>query len=283
MFKTVADELWVFDIEWVPDPVTGRRVYGLADEMSDADVVAHMFEAAGATEEAPRPFIKTAMCRVVSISAIKRQATGSHPVRLELRSMPEAGEPALDEATLVSNFLESAGKVKPQLVGFNINGADIPILVQRAMALGVSAPAFCQRPEKPWQGVDYFGGRGSDALVDLFDVFGTWGRGSPSLHELASAAGIPGKLDTAGEQVVDLWQAGDMRRIVEYNEFDVITTYLIWLRGAHLAGFLSSAAFQAEERQLESLLAERVKAGATHLQRYLDRWKAIRPEAVRSA
>jgi hypothetical protein len=32
MFKTVADELWVFDIEWVPDPVTGRRVYGLADE-----------------------------------------------------------------------------------------------------------------------------------------------------------------------------------------------------------------------------------------------------------
>jgi predicted PolB exonuclease-like 3'-5' exonuclease len=282
MFKTVADELWVFDIEWVPDPPTGRRTYGLPDSLPDADVVARMFEAAGATPENPRPFIKTALCRVVSISAIKRIATGSHPVRLELRSMPEAGEPPLDEATLIARFLESAGKVKPQLVGFNVSGADIPILVQRAMAHGIAAPAFCQRPEKPWQGVDYFGGRGSEGLVDLMDVFGVWGRGSPSLHELASAAGIPGKLDTAGEQVVDLWQAGDMRRIVEYNEFDVITTYLIWLRGAHLAGFVGTPAFRAEERALETLLRDRAAAGATHLSRYLDRWTATRPAAART-
>ncbi len=280
MFRTVAEELWVFDIEWVPDPATGRRAYGLPESAPDAEVVARMFEAAGATPENPRPFIKTALCRVVSISAIKRRATGSHPVRLELRSMPEAGDAPLDEGTLIANFLESAGKVKPQLVGFNITGADIPILVQRAMAHGVSAPAFCQRPEKPWQGVDYFGGRGSDAVVELMDVFGTWGRGSPSLHELASAAGIPGKLDTAGEQVVDLWQAGDMRRIVEYNEFDVITTYLIWLRGAHLAGFLGTAAWQAEERQLEALLEDRAAGAGPHLARYLEHWRAHRPAAA---
>lgn len=283
MFRTVADELWVFDIEWVPDPATGRRAYALPDGMPDTEVVARMFEAAGATPEHPRPFIKTALCRVVSISAIKRHATGSHPVRLELRSMPEAGAPPLEEATLLANFLESAGKVKPQLVGFNITGADIPILVQRAMAHGIAAPAFCQRPEKPWQGVDYFGGRGSDALVELMDVYGTWGRGTPSLHELASAAGIPGKLDTDGEQVVDLWQAGDMRRIVEYNEFDVITTYLIWLRSAHLAGFVSGAAFQAEERQLEALLRDRIAAGGAHLERYLERWRATRPTPARTS
>jgi hypothetical protein len=282
MFRTVGEELWVFDIEWVPDPVTGRRAHGLADDVPDADVIARMFEAAGATPEHPRPFIKTALCRVVSISAIKRRATGSHPVRLELRSMPEAGESALDEAVLIANFLESAGKVKPQLVGFNITGADIPILVQRAMAHGIAAPAFCQRPEKPWQGVDYFGGRGSDAIVELMDVYGTWGRGTPSLHELASAAGIPGKLDALGEQVLDFWQAGDMRRIVEYNEFDVITTYLIWLRTAHLAGFVSGAAYEAEERQLEALLRDRVAAGAKHLERYLERWSPARAAATRA-
>jgi len=274
MFKTVAEELWVFDIEWVPDPVTGRRVYDLPEAMADGEVVARMFVEGGATDDNPRPFLKTALCRVVSISAIKRRATGSHPVRLELRSMPEAGEAPLDEATLVASFLESVGKVKPQLVGFNITGADIPILVQRAMAHGIAAPAFCQRPEKPWQGVDYFA-RGSESVVDLMDVFGVWGRGSPSLHELASAAGIPGKLDTAGEQVVDLWQAGDMRRIVEYNEFDVITTYLIWLRGAHLAGFVTTPAYQAEERQIGGLLRDRIAAGAGHLKRYLERWEAV--------
>ncbi len=271
MFKTVADELWVFDAEWVPDAPTGRRVYGLPPDMPDAAVVEHMFKAAGATAEDPRPFLKTVLCRVVSISAIKRYATRSHPIALDMKSLPEAGEGALDEAALISRFLESAGKTKPQLVGYNIRGADLPILIQRAMALGIAAPGFCKRPDRPWDGADYFHSS-SDGVVDLMDVYGIRGRGSPSLHELASAAAIPGKLDTAGDQVFDLWQAGDVRRIVEYNEHDVISTYLVWLRSAHLAGFLTPAAFQAEERLLEAMLLGRVATGAQHLARYLEHW-----------
>lgn len=279
MFRTIAEELWVIDAEWVPDPVTGRRVHDLPADMPDAEVVAEMFVRAGATEENPQPFLKTAVCRVVSISAIKRKATGSHPVSLELRSLPEAGDPPLDEATLISAFMDSAGRTKPQLVGFNIQGADIPILVQRAMAHGIAAPAFCHRPDRPWDGVDYFSNKG-DGLIDLMEVFGIRGRGSPSLHELASAAGIPGKMDTAGEQVGDLWRAGDIRRIVEYNECDVLTTYLIWLRGAHLIGLLTTNEMQAEERQLESLLRGRAAKGARHLERYLEKWTAWRAGAA---
>ena len=272
MFKMVAEDVWVFDIEWVPDPATGRRAYDLPADMPDAEVVEHMFQMGGATEENPRPFLKTALCRVVSISVIKRTATRSHPVRLELASIPAVGDAAIDEATLISHFLDSVGKVKPQLVGYNIRNADLPILMQRAMALGITAPGFCKRPDRPWDGMDYFSHAG-DGVVDLMDVFGMRGRGSPSLHELASAAGIPGKMGASGEQVLTMWQAGNIRGIVEYNEFDVISTYLIWLRGAHLAGFLTTSAFQAEERLLDALLANRIAAGAVHLQRYVDRWK----------
>ena len=272
MFKTVAEDVWVFDIEWVPDPVTGRRVYDLPADMPDAAVVDHMFAKGGATEDDPRPFLKTVLCRVVSICVLKRTATRSHPVRLELVSRPAAGDAALDEATLISRFLEDVGKTKPQLVGFNIRGADIPILVQRAMALGITAPGFCKRPDRPWDGMDYFSNAG-DGVVDLMEVFGMRGRGSPSLHELASAAAIPGKLGTSGEQVLTMWQAGDLGGIVEYNEFDVISTYLVWLRGAHLAGFLTTSAFQAEERLLESVLREWIALGALHLERYLESWK----------
>jgi hypothetical protein len=39
MFKTVTNELWAFDSEWTPDPVAGRRLYHLPDEMSDREVV----------------------------------------------------------------------------------------------------------------------------------------------------------------------------------------------------------------------------------------------------
>ena len=166
----------------------------------------------------------------------------------------------------------AAGKTKPQLVGYNVRGADIPILMQRAMALGIAAPGFCKRPDRPWEGMDYFSNAG-EGVVDLMETFGIRGRGSPSLHELASAASIPGKMGVSGEQVLSLWQAGDIRGIVEYNEFDVISTYLVWLRGAHLAGFLTASAFAAEERLLDAMLSERIARGASHLQRYLDRWK----------
>ncbi len=272
MFKTVAEDVWVFDIEWVPDPVTGRRVYDLPADMPDATVVEHMFLKGGATAEDPRPFLKTVLCRIVSISVLSRTATRSHPVRLELWSLPAVGEAALDEAALIARFLEAVGKTKPQLVGYNIRGADIPILMQRAMALGIAAPGFCKRPDKPWEGMDYFSNAG-DGVVDLMETFGMRGRGSPSLHELASAAAIPGKMGTSGDQVLALWQAGDINGIVEYNEFDAISTYLIWLRGAYLAGFVTASAFHAEERLLDALLTERIAAGATHLQRYVDRWK----------
>lgn len=279
MFKTVAAELWVIDAEWVPDPASGRRAYDLPADLPDAEVVLEMFRRGGATDEDPRPFLKTALCRVVSISALERRATGSHPVSLELRSLPEADEGPLAEATLLSRFLDAVGKSKPQLVGFNLRNADIPILVQRAMALGLSARGFCERPMRPWDGVDYFSNAG-DGVVDLMEVFGMRGRGSPSLHELASAAAVPGKLETSGEQVIDLWQAGDMRGIVGYNECDVLTTYLIWLRAAHLAGFLNTGAFVTEERQLEALLRARIAQGALHLQRFLDRWVDYRQGAA---
>ena len=272
MFKTVAEDVWVFDIEWVPDPVTGRRVHELPADMPDAAVVDHMFKMGGATEDDPRPFLKTVLCRIVSISVLARTATRSHPVRLELWSVPAVDEAALDERTVVSRFLDAAGKTKPQLVGYNVRGADIPILMQRAMALGIAAPGFCKRPDRPWEGMDYFSNAG-EGVVDLMETFGIRGRGSPSLHELASAASIPGKMGVSGEQVLSLWQAGDIRGIVEYNEFDVISTYLVWLRGAHLAGFLTASAFAAEERLLDAMLSERIARGASHLQRYLDRWK----------
>lgn len=275
MFKTIAEDLWVIDAEWIPDPASGRRLLGLSNEVPDADVIQRLFEQAGATDQDPRPFVKTALCRLVSISAVKRKATGHHPVRLELKSLPAAGEAPIDEAEIVGPFLEAVGMVQPQIVGFYIHGADLPILVQRALATGITAPAFFKRPEKPWQGVDYFSPH-SEATIDLMDVFGVRGRGSPSLNELAAVAGVPGKFDTSGEQVVDLWLEGKYAEIVHYNEYDALTTYLIWLKAARLAGFVEPAQYEAEERQLEALLRDRISSGDTHLQRWIDRWLELR-------
>src|SRR3954467_15246756 len=98
MFKHIDDHTWIFDAEWVPDPATGRRVLGLPDTVSDDDVVARMFERAGADADNRGAWLKTVLCRIVSLAAIKRHAPRGAPLTLELRSLPEAHEPALDEA-----------------------------------------------------------------------------------------------------------------------------------------------------------------------------------------
>ena len=44
MFKTVNKDVWVFDIEWVPDPEAGRKLFELAEDTTDIDVLKQMWE-----------------------------------------------------------------------------------------------------------------------------------------------------------------------------------------------------------------------------------------------
>lgn len=276
MLKLWHSEMWAFDAEWVPDAPSGRRAYGLPAAMPDADVFAHMWREAGATAETPRPYLKTVLCRVVSVSALVRRRAPDGSVQLALRSLPDPPTQDATEATLLDRFLNALGKSKPQLVGFNSRSADLTILTQRALVNRVTAPDFCRRPSKPWEGIDYFA-RGSDYNVDLCDELSSWGKGSPSLHEIATACGIPGKLDIDGSTVVDLWEAGDVERIVQYNECDALTTYLLWLRVALFGGHLTSDDAAAEEARLASLLeAKAEEKGKEHLGTFLDAWNALR-------
>ena len=62
MIKNVMKRVWAFDIEWVPDPVAGRVLYDIPDDVTDpADVMRRMWEEGGATEEDSTPFLKTAI------------------------------------------------------------------------------------------------------------------------------------------------------------------------------------------------------------------------------
>jgi predicted PolB exonuclease-like 3'-5' exonuclease len=154
MFKTVAHEVWAFDAEWVPDPVAGRVLYELSDALTDREVAEEMWQRNGATEDDPMPYLKTILCRVVSIAAIIRRVAPDGEVKLFLHALPEHIESAADgdEAVLLSRFLTGVGQRKPQLVGFNSHAADLKIFIQRSIVQGIALPAFCARPDKPWRG-----------------------------------------------------------------------------------------------------------------------------------
>lgn len=275
MIRSVPAHVWAFDLEWAPDLASGRRAYNLSPDTPDDAVYAAMWAAGGATAEEPRPYLKTMLCRVVSLAVVMRKAHDGGQVSVTLFSLPAAAE-ALPERDLIGRFLRGIGDAapKPQLVGFNSREADLPILIQRGIAQGVSAPGFAHRPEKPWDGYDYFS-KNSEGHIDLKEVIGGWGKATPKLHEFAAACGIPGKIDTSGDNVIDLWLAGDVRAIVEYNEFDALTTYLLWLRAAHFAGHFSDAAHAAEVERVRDLLRKRIADGQTHLERYVAKWEGM--------
>jgi predicted PolB exonuclease-like 3'-5' exonuclease len=173
VFKSVRNTVLAFDLEWVPDPVTGRAAYELPPDTPDDEVREVMWREGGATEEDPRPYLKTALCRVVSVAFVLRRVASDGAVRLDLQSLPDVSEGPVDEKTVIERFLSGIGKLgnRPQLVGYNSGTSDLPILLQRGMATGVRAPEFASRPDKPWEGVDYFVRYGDDH-VDLMDVLG---------------------------------------------------------------------------------------------------------------
>ena len=271
MIKNIPDEVWAFDCEWVPDLQAGRLLHRLPDELPSQEVLRVMWDEAGATSENPTPFLRTLVCRVVSIATVIRRTLKNGEVQLFLQALPEnPDDAAQDEPYILRRFLQDGVAARnPQLVGFNSRNADLRILTQRAIVNGLSLRSLCDRLDaKPWESAD----------VDLMEMVSGYGKNyAVALHEIATLSGIPGKLDTKGEQVCGLWYSGHRREIVQYNCFDALTTYLVWLRLAYFSGRFTEDAYRVEQQRVKGLLDERLqKPENAFLRKYLDAWRELK-------
>lgn len=276
MFKLVQPQLLSFDIEWVPDPMAGEILHDIKHNppQSYADSFQALWNDAGADADNPKPYIKTALCRIVSIAGIYREAT-SNNVSLKLISLPADPEDKdkWTERHIIATFLKAVGSRKPQIVGFNSHNADVPIIIERSIVHGLAGFGFGKRPEKPWEGTDYFSAH-SDFNIDLAPILGRWAN-TPKLNEIASLSGIPGKIDVSGESVSQLWLEGKLKEIINYNEFDAFTTHLLWARMAHFAELLSDAEYEQEQLLVRKLLASEIDGGKIHLRNYVAEWDRL--------
>ena len=98
-------------MEWVPDPDSGPRLLQLPEDQPDMEVVQAMWKAGDATEEEPMPYLKTMICRVVSIAAVVRNLRDDGSVLLSLTSLPHHPENPEEqqEAVILSTFLNAIG------------------------------------------------------------------------------------------------------------------------------------------------------------------------------
>jgi predicted PolB exonuclease-like 3'-5' exonuclease len=248
VIRFLARDVVCWDTETVPDIAAGRRMHGMNSEIEDMFRAHPDYDA----ETNPRPFLKPVLQQVVSLAYVRRTVeNGVVTVKLMVN---EGAEP-----NMIEGFLKGIGRYQPQLVGYNSESFDLPLLIQRALVHGLSVPAFCKRPDKPWEGKDYFG-RYSDWHIDLMHELGGFGRSVPSLSEACAALNIlGGAKDVTGADVLDLYLAGDLAAIHRYCATDAVRHFLILLRLCVLAGHVTPEQALAETlevtRQLEALTA----------------------------
>ena len=137
--------------------------------------------------------------------------------------------------------VDRIAELKPQLVTFNGNTFDLPVLRYRAMIHGVSAPGLAARP--------YFNRYTEDAL-DLCDVLSAFApHTKASLNELSRIMGMPGKPhDIDGADVEQYFLDGKIKEIADYCETDIVNTYRVWLRYELFRGRLTEFAHQASNK-----------------------------------
>jgi 3'-5' exonuclease len=257
----------VFDIETIPDTELGRRLHGL-EGLSEADVGRAMFTLR--RQDQGTDFLPHPQHRIVAISCVLRSREG-----LKVWSL---GDPQSSEAELVRRFYDGLERYTPDLVSWNGGGFDLPVLQYRALRAGIRAERYWETGESDtaFRYNNYLS-RFHWRHMDLMDILaGFQARARAPLVEVAALLGLPGKLGFSGAQVWDAWLAGEIVRIRQYCETDVLNTYLIYLRFELMRGRFTTSLYQEEVARVKALLAG---AAEPHFVEFLRAWEAL-PQVV---
>jgi 3'-5' exonuclease len=226
----------IWDLETVPDLAGFAAANDLVGQ-SDADI----------REALGNRFPKHIYHAIVCIGALVAHREAS------LWAVDALGAPHVGnrpEKQLIGAFCDKVAELKPQLVTFNGNSFDLPVLRYRAMIHGISAAGLADRP--------YFNRYTEDA-VDLCDILSSFApHTKASLNELSKIMGLPGKpKGIDGTDVERYFLEGKINEIADYCEADVVNTYRIWLRYELFRGRLSESEHETSELSLTNFLRSR--------------------------
>ncbi len=262
----------VFDIETVVDADAARRVLRLPelDDSAARDALSDYFLA---KTDGRNDFPRQPFHRVVAISyGHLIREPGEEGSELVMRRLASGGDAQSSEQELLEGFFHLIETRAPQLVSFNGRGFDVPVLKYRAMAHGLSCPRWFSQGDR-WNSYDArYSAEYHCDLLELLSDFGASAR--CSMDEVAAVFGVPGKLETAGDNVRELFEAGQIGAIRDYCETDVLTTMLIFLRQQLFAGALGDGAYVRAMLGIRNYLEAEAET-RRHLGEYLQAWDGI--------
>ncbi len=215
----------VYDIETRTDKALLNKVLYPDRGWSDQEAFeAHLKELAA--EE--RSFVNPAFHTPITIAAVALNAD------FEIQKIGLLGKESKRPADLVRHFWETYNQHRPVLVDFNGKGFDLRVLELWAFRMGISIQSFHY---------DKFGPRykfAEEHHFDLHDFLTNFGaiRFKGGLNLFSKILGKPGKLDTKGDMVQELFEAGEQFRIDDYCLGDAMDTYFVFLRSLVVRGVI---------------------------------------------
>jgi predicted PolB exonuclease-like 3'-5' exonuclease len=254
--------IFVFDIETIPDVNGGRRLYNL-DGLSDKEVANIMFHKR--RQETGNEFLRLHLHRVVAISVVLRSRD-----RLAVWSL---GDETADEKEIIERFFTGIDKYVPTIVSWNGKGFDLPVLHYRSLLHGIQAPRYWEtgNNDQSFRWNNYLS-RYHRRHTDLMDVLAGYEmRANAPLDEVATLLGFPGKMGMSGAKVWDNYQAGELAGIRNYCETDVLNTYLVYLRFELINGNLTPTEYEQECQLVRDTLQAEDKP---HFNEFLSHWQS---------
>lgn len=266
----MLDQIFVFDIETVPDGAAVKSLTGYAGDdiqKQREELSRYHLEITAGRSDFPRQCFH----KVVAISFLRASILrdGNHEA-YQLKELRSGGTAASDEKELIKGFFHYAGKHLPRLVSYNGRTFDIPVLKYRAMKYGISADWFYQSGDK-W--ANYNQRYAKEWHCDLFDVLSDYGASARSkMNELCAALDLPGKVGVDGSDVARLYDENKIQDIRDYCETDVVNTFLLYLRYALHSGITDVDGYNHSCILLQSHLEEQAEHRPAY-QDFLDAWK----------
>ena len=183
---------------------------------------------------------------------------------------------ALDEQEgrphlITRHFWKGWEKYEATLVTFNGRGFDIPVMELGAFRYGISLKKWFQLNARSFeQPRNRFNLRSHFDLQEVLTNHGA-SRMYGGLNLIANLIGKPGKMDVAGDMVLQLYREGNLQRINDYCRCDVLDTYFVFLRTSVMTGALTLEREQQIVRNTRQWLEDKSEALLIYKQ-YLEHW-----------
>ncbi|HDZ4939685.1 TPA: 3'-5' exonuclease [Campylobacter jejuni] len=214
----------VFDCESVPDVELIRKTLDFKGSDLEVSLKALQWQ----KEQSGSEFLPLPYHKIISICAVLSNNFGKF-----IKVNKIDGQ---DEKEMIFNFFNFIENYEPKLVSFNGKNFDMPVLVLRALKYNIKAATYLDTQSDKWNN---YKTRFSELKhCDLLESLGANGRGV-KLDMICSMAGLPGKYDVHGDEVMKLFYQNEFEKIHEYCESDVLNTYMLFLKYELIKGNVS--------------------------------------------